>query len=169
MHTARTYLLQYILTVTSTGAAGYFFFEPYRAIDPTRCSREPTNRLAVDCLCNPRRPPLEYRKVDTDFQMGAQWQWGCGSRLAVQIAQVRPRPGGAAFSMNPPPCLLTRTPSIMTIIKVKQPIIDKVGVRCTRRAGNTSGQCHCRTPTWHAYIHDLTSYRLLYTSLLCPK
>lgn len=51
----------------------------------------------------------------------------------------------------------------MTIIKVKQSIIDKVGVRCTRRAGNTSGQCHCRTPTWHAYIHDLTSYRLLYS------
>lgn len=97
--------LQYILTVTSTGAAG-FFFKPYRAIDPTRCSRELTNSLTVDCLCNPRRPPLEYRKVDTDFQMGAQWQWGCGSWLAVQIAQVRPRPGGAvaAFSMNPPPC-----------------------------------------------------------------
>lgn len=50
-----------------------------------------TNSLTVDCLCNPRRPPLEYRKVDTDFQMGAQWQWGCGSWLAVQIAQVRPR------------------------------------------------------------------------------
>lgn len=53
----------------------------------------------------------------------------------------------------------------MTIIKVKQSIIDKVGVRCTRRAGNTSGQCHCRTPTWHAYIHDLTSYRLRYCTV----
>lgn len=120
-----------------------FFFEPYRAIDPTRCSREPTNRLAVDCLCNPRRPPLEYRKVDTDFQMGAQWQWGCGSRLAVQIAQVRPRPGGAAFSMNPPPCLLTRTPSIMTIIKVKQSIIDKVPY--LRRAVYEKGRKYVRS------------------------
>lgn len=106
MHTARTYLLQYTLTATSTGAAG-IFFKPYRAIDPTRCSRELTNSLTVDCLCNPRRPPLEYRKVDTDFQMGAQWQWGCGSGWRCKSLKSDPgRPGGAAaaFSMNPPPC-----------------------------------------------------------------
>lgn len=84
-----------------------FFFKPYRAIDPTRCSRKLTNSLTVDCLCNPRRPPLEYRKVDTDFRMGAQWQWGCGSGWRCKSLKSDPgRPGGAAaaFSMNPPPC-----------------------------------------------------------------
>lgn len=50
MHTARTYLLQYILTVTSTGAAGFFL----RALSGNRpnemqpgANKQPNSRLSL--------------------------------------------------------------------------------------------------------------------------
>lgn len=50
MHTARTYLLQYILTVTSTGAAG-FFFQALSGNRPNEmqpgANKQPNSRLSL--------------------------------------------------------------------------------------------------------------------------
>lgn len=92
MHTARTYLLQYILTltVTSTGAAG-FFFQALSGNRPNEmqpgANKQPNSRLSLQ----PQTATTGVQEGGHGFSDGSAVAVGLWKRLAVQIAQVRPR------------------------------------------------------------------------------
>lgn len=90
MHTARTYLLQYILTATSTGAAG-FFFQALSGNGPNEmqpgANKQPNSRLSLQ----PQTATTGVQEGGHGFSDGSAVAVGLWKRLAVQIAQVRPR------------------------------------------------------------------------------